>query len=149
MSIILRKSRSKDLIWGFGNKNYIDINGKKTILQNIKLGDVIYNCKINGIIHISKDSITEYIYTCKNGKKIYVSGNELVKENNKWLRVYQSDRAILSNDSKQDYYINFVTDDNNIMFNDSFFKDFMESSDKITNQVIDNIVDKYLTNVTY
>ena len=110
---------------------------------------MIYNCKINGIIHISKDSITEYIYTCKNGKKIYVSGNELVKENNKWLRVYQSDRAILSNDSKQDYYINFVTDDNNIMFNDSFFKDFMESSDKITNQVIDNIVDKYLTNVTY
>lgn len=121
--------RNNDLMWGFGNKTLLE-DGRR--LDQLKIGDTLNQNKIRAIIKIDKKSITEYIY---NG--MYVSGNQLVKENEKWLRIYQSDLSV-KKDSKNDYYINFCTDNNLININNIIYRDFIEVNDYIVNNVIDN-----------
>lgn len=131
--VISKKSRISDLTWGFSNFS--------SQLNKYNIGDVNNGNKILGKIIISKDFITPYKYKCNNNKYIVVSGNVLVNENNKWIRIAQSNKATLFKDNISDYYVNFITDNNQIFINNTIFTDFMETADHLANNLIDNLVD--------
>lgn len=141
-----RKSRCTDLVWGFGNKNTISINNKHKIISDLKIGDYIGENRIRGKILLDKSIVSEYIYKSYNGDNIILSGNCLVYENNCWIRINQSNRAMLLTNTNEDYYINYITDTNQFEINKTRFRDFIETSDLLTNKIIDETVDEYLFN---
>jgi len=140
--------RPPDLLWGFGNYNLIDTGNEYKYMGDLKIGDSIYNDKITGIINIRKQAITEYKYMTNDNKYVYVSGNQLVKEGNEWLRVYQSENSVLILNSIHTFYIHFTTESNEFICNNSIFKDFIETNDVRTNNIIDTIVDVHLDKLT-
>ena len=121
--------------WGFSEDTLIDISGEK-----IQIKDLVDNVELLngefGIIggFINDDpNINWYDYNSVN-----VSGNTLVYEDNRWIRVYNSRIAKL-NPNKYKLY-NLITKDNILSINNIKFRDFMESNDV---EVINNI-DNYL-----
>ena len=140
------KRRCTDLVWGFGNKNIITINNKPAQICSLRINDYIGDKAIRGIILLDKSLVSEYIYKSYNGDNLILSGNCLVYENNTWIRVNQSNRAMLLTTTNEDYYVNFITDSNQFEINKTKFRDFIETSDILTNQVIDETVDEYLIN---
>ena len=128
-----KKRRLDDLVWGFSNFS--------NQINKYNIGSYNNGNKILGKIIISKDFITPYKYRCNNGKIILVSGNVLVKENTNWIRISQSKKAIKYNDLISEYYVHYITENNQLYINDSEFTDFMETSDNVTNSLIDHLVD--------
>ena len=112
------------------NNTYIAIN-------QLQIGDKLINeDRVTGIIKI-KISPNIKLYQYKND--IIVSGGQIVKENNKWICIYQSKYSILLENHKYDtiYHINTIS--NTIIINNIIFTDFMEVKDKTINEKIDNL----------
>ena len=132
--------RNPDLLWGFSINTVVNYKGTYIILKNIKIGDIILGSRVTGIIHISKNILTSYEYSYNNFK-IYVSGNQLVKEDNIWIRVSQSkySRKVAPININ---YINFTTENNLIIINTILFRDFIETKNIKTVTSINNLVDR-------
>ena len=131
------------MLWGFGEKTIL--NDKRKI-SDIVLGDKIENNTVKAIIKIDKNFITEYSYKCKE-KTIDISGNQLVLENDNWVRVHKSVQSQKIKKSDHNYYINFCTNSNKLSINNILFRDCLEVSDIIVNDVIDNYICLYDINL--
>jgi len=134
----INKHRSSDLIWGINENTIIINNGLKTKLKKLLLGDNLNEHTIKGKIHILNSCITEYIYE-NNGNKILLTANQLIYEDNMWIRVSQSKYSTKT--KTKDNYIHFCVNNNIINIDGILLRDFMETSDYFTNNLIDNIVD--------
>ncbi len=121
--------------WGFSEDTLIDISGEKIpikdLVDNVELLNGDFGI-IGGFIN-DDTNIKWYDYNT-----IIVSGNTLVYEDNRWIRVYNSRYAKLT--SKKHRLYNLITKDNILSINNIKFRDFMESNDE---EVINNI-DNYL-----
>jgi len=82
-----------------------------------------------------------YIY-----KNIIVSGDHLVLENNKWIRVCNSKNAIFIPQYNERYIYCLQTEFNVILINDTIFSDYMEINDIILNNKINNLIKNHLNN---
>ena len=131
--------RIPDLLWGFSQNTVVNYKGNRIILKNIKIGDMVLGSKVTGITHISQNILTSYEYLCYNFK-IFVSGNQLVKEDDKWIRISQSNYSRKIEPINIDY-INFTTENNLICINSMLFRDFIETNDIKTVTSINNLVD--------
>jgi hypothetical protein len=77
-----------------------------------------------GFVEIENDNIEWYEY-----EGTIVSGTLLVKENDRWIRVYSSNKAYkIDYDSNRIY--NLITDDGIIKYKDVNYRDFLETHDK-------------------
>jgi len=126
--------RCRDLIWGFSSKTII--NGKK--ISDYEIGDYINGVKIRAKIIIDKDVVTPFRYVSPLGKDFIITGNQLIREDDKWIRLSQSIYAEALNIDSSEYYVNFATDSNILQFEGMIFRDFMEDNSESTNNNIDN-----------
>lgn len=81
-----------------------------------------------------------------NYNNIFVSGNQLVFENNNWIRVYHSSKSYKINfNDKHIYHV--ITENNIVNLNDNLFRDFCEVNNKCVNDKIDNLVVEFKNKV--
>lgn len=123
--------------WGFYGKTLIKIGKKYKYIKNIEIGDIINNSKVIGIVKLSSKNVHMYNYN-----NIFVSGNQLVFENNNWIRVYHSTKAYKIN-FKYKYIYHVITENNLVNLSNYLFRDFCEVNNKYINDQIDNLVLKY------
>ena len=101
---------------------------------------MVLGSRVTGIIHISKNILTSYTYSYNNFK-IYTSGNQLVKEDNLWIRISHS-KYSRKVEPININYINFTTENNLIIINTILFRDFIETKNIKTVTSINNLVDR-------
>ena len=138
------RERDQDLIWGFSENTlmYDDFNKKYIKVKELNIGSIINTTKIIGIIKINKSAITPYIYE-RNNKTIIISGNQLIKENNLWIRAFMSKytyKLCHTNVDNMPNFISFVTNNNKIIINELEIADFFETNDSKINQFIDEYI---------
>ena len=126
--------RCRDLVWGFSDKSII--NGKK--ISDYKIGDKIEGNTIRAKIIIDKNMVSPFRYISPTGDQFIISGNQLVYENYRWIRLSQSIYAERLIHDPSSYYVNFATDNNKLKFEGMIFRDFMEDNSESTNSIIDN-----------
>lgn len=117
----------------------------QTINGNIKIKDLKPGIKLdndNCVISCQQFINNSEMYLYNN---ILVSGSHLVKENNKWIRVSDSNLSKLIN-LKEKYIYCLTTSKGIIKINDTVFKDFSESDNFKLNHHINNEILKKLNN---
>jgi len=130
----------------FGKDTLIKLeDDTERAINLINIGDKLNNnSTVIGIVKILDHNINLYEYKCINGKIIVISGSHYVFENNKWIKVFES------NNSKRLYcnpyteLYSLITDDNKLLIGESFFTDYLETNDNITNRYIHKCVINYL-----
>ena len=144
---MLNYDRNSDLLSGIAENTYIfDIKKNKYIkISYLNIGDKINDTNIIGRININKKFITPYLYKNDDNLSIVLSGNQLIKENNKWIRasfsIYTT-KINYNNTLEIPNFINFVTTNNKISINNLVLADFLETKDYMTNQIIDELIDQ-------
>lgn len=138
------KERDPDLLWGICENTYIydNFNQKYIKINELNIGTIINNTKIIGIIKIDKFAVTPYIYE-KDNQSIILSGNQLIKENNMWIRVSKSkytNKLYHTDYDNMPNFISFVTNNNKIIIGQLEIADFFETNDNKTNKIIDQHV---------
>lgn len=138
------KERDPDLLWGISENTYIydNFNQKYIKINELNIGTIINNTKIIGIIKIDKFAVTPYIYE-KDNQSIILSGNQLIKENNMWIRVSTSkftNKLYHTDYNNAPNFISFVTNNNKIIIGQLEIADFFETNDNKTNKIIDQHV---------
>ena len=115
-----------------------DGNLKK--IKNIKINDILFDGgKVLGLMKFEAKHTLMYIY-----KNIIVSGDHLVLENNKWIRVCNSKNSVFIPKYDEKYIYCLQTEFNVILINDIIFSDYMEISDIILNNRINNLIKNHL-----
>ena len=71
----------------------------------------------------------------------------MVFENNKWIRVCNSKYGSYIPKKNNNNYINFITINNILHFNNILFRDFVETSNYHLNNSIDDIVNDYYNKI--
>jgi hypothetical protein len=124
-------------------------------LNNIKIIDDTYESYIAGFadIKIPKNNSVIKALILDNNVKLYnyngviCSGNCIVYENDKWIRVYKSNIAIYLEAHNYKYIYHTTSDNGVIKINGNLFRDFIECydvQDQIHNKSIEYIRLKYL-----
>lgn len=122
----------------FDGYTSIKMNNKsKKYIKDIKVGDVLEDN--NGVIGILEfDSTNTPMYCYKNA--VVVSGEHLVEEDDKWIRVYKSGNSELI----KEYYTNriycLITESGIINVEGIRFTDYNETSDRIIMKNIYNYI---------
>jgi hypothetical protein len=112
-------------------------NGQIKPIKDIRVGDILKgNNGVKGILEFNSENVEMYDY-----HSIVVSGDHLVREDGKWVRVKDSQDA-----DRIDYYFNdriycLITETSEIEINGIRFGDYNETSDY---KVIRNIYNKIL-----
>lgn len=124
-------------LFGFTNSIHFLLKNNSSIsINNLKIGDTFINGDtVTGLIKIKLiPDIKLYKY-----KNIVVTGGQIIKENNRWICVYQSKYSTLIENHEYDtiYHINTIS--NTITINNIIFTDFMEVRDKTINDKIDDL----------
>ena len=125
-------------LFGFTNSTHLVLKNNTSIyINDLKIGDILINGDI--VTAIIKIKLTPDIKLYRYKNDIIVSGGQIVKENNQWICVYQSNYSILLENHHYDtiYHINTIS--NTITINNTIFTDFMEVTDKISNDKIENL----------
>jgi len=128
---------------GFGRDTLIQDNGKLNPISRYIEQGIPENSNVIGVIEIEDTEVINYKY-----KNVIVSGSILVKEDNEWIRVHQSE---YSNNSDHQKMYNLITKDNIIKVFDNDetieFRDFCETNDKQINYELDRFVQKHLNKI--
>jgi hypothetical protein len=108
-------------LWGFYKNTKIKMrNNEDKIISHIKIGDLTEYGKVTSIVKLKIDNPYKY-------KNIITSGDQIVKENNIWIRVKD---CMLANrcyvDDKIFYHISVET--NKLKINNDLFTDFEQIS---------------------
>jgi len=145
-NLILSKLNNKNIeispeedvsIFGFlSNMPIRMLNGDSKAISYIEIGDKLYNNdEVLSVIRMTVDhNIHFYLYN----NEIIVSGGQIVYEDEKWICVYQSKKAVLLSDNCKPlelYHINTVS--GIIHIGNSYFRDFIEIKDSYTNDLIE------------
>ncbi len=99
-------------------------------LMDIKIGDVTFDGKVLGLVNINTESKYRY-------QDMVMSGNMIVKYNNKWLPIYKIGRKIKNNDNL--YHI--ITESNMVYVKNSIY-DMEDIICRDFEQLDDNQIDK-------
>jgi hypothetical protein len=134
----INENRKNDLIWGINENTIINYNNKLIKINELQIGDLLCGYKIKGKIHIINNSITEYLYN-RNNIKMLITGNLLIFEDNKWIRASSS--KYVKSTKTIDNYVHFCIDNNILNINGLLLRDFIETNNFISNNIIDYIVD--------
>ena len=116
----------------FDGNTLIETDNKSTIsLNKIKVGDVLKNGnKVTGVFKFSSKGTQMYKYSYTPNSKstnIIVAGSHLVRENNKWIRIEDSDYSVKINYRKKYIYC-LSTEDATIPINNMVFADYIETA---------------------
>ncbi len=135
---------NKDLeaqITGFHGKTMIKTISNEKPISEIKIGDkLINNQKVTGIIKNGGKDIRLFNY-----RGIILSGSNMIYEDNKWIRVYQSKLAKVTN-LKEKYIYHITVNSNQIIVNNLYFLDFHETNNLFVNLICDHISSLYKNN---
>lgn len=107
----------------FSPDTLVSINGKeKCKISEVKLGDNIQNSIVYGIMK------TKAPNTLYNYKDVIVSGNHYVREDNKWLKVKDSEISkLIHKPENVDYLYSLWTNNHRILINNIEFADYEET----------------------
>ena len=128
-----------------GDSNVLMLNNKTKKLSDIKINDEVYlGGKVIGTLKLtSKNNIM-----C-NYKGVKVSITHLIKDNDRWKRLYDiKDKQILR-DYNKDYIYCLITENNLISINGCIFSDYIETSNYYINTEIKNITLSQLNKVDH
>lgn len=108
-------------LWGFYKNTKIKMkNNEDKIISHIKIGDLTEYGKVTSIVKLKIDNPYKY-------KNIITTGDQIVKENNIWIRVKDCMLANRCNvDDKIFYHISVET--NKLKINNDLFTDFEQIS---------------------
>jgi len=103
-------------------------DGSKKEIQEIDLGDEV---AIGGKVFATGKFLVNNLHDYKG---IKVSGSHMVNENNKWVRVEDSEHGKLLGDEEHTVYV-FGAENRRILINDILFTDYFEvnEQDKLIN----------------
>ncbi len=125
----------------FDPDTLINIGNNKKKIKNIKIGDILKgNNKVTAILKFNCNNVQMYNYN-----NIIVSGSHLVKENNKWIRVEDSNQGYKINYKKKYIYC-LSTDNATINIDNIIFADYIETSNNETIKYMYNIILNHLNN---
>ena len=127
---------SKYLEHGFCENTLIEMdNGIIKKIKDIVIGDKIRGgSEVLGVIEINPKFLDFY-----QDNNVLISSNTKVFENNIWKNVEKS--KLLKTNFKPEKAFNLVTEDNTIpVFMSKIYPDYVETSDPLTNQNIEQIV---------
>lgn len=126
--------------WGFHQDTTLNVNNKPVKIKDI-IDNKLFTGNIIGGVEMDLPDVNWYNY-----KGIIVSGNTLVKENQIWLRVYESVYSKKIDDKYKLY--NIITDDNIIKIDSNsekiIFRDMVESFDNDINSYVNELLEKSL-----
>ena len=128
-----------------GNTEINILNGLTKKIKNIKIGDILSkSSKVISILEFSSDNVEMYNYN-----DIIVSSTHLVKENNEWIRIADSDLS-----RKIDKYHNpkiycLITTNNIIKIGNHIFRDYIELNDNYTNNKMKQYIVEHLNAKDY
>ena len=130
----------------FSPDTLIKLNsGKFRKIKNISIGDILEDENI--VIATMNINRVNNLYMIDN---IIVSGDHLVKDKNKWIRVEKVERSIKLRDNIIDNIICLVTSKGIIKINGLIFKDYLDTHDHSINKVVREIVENSLNdNIRY
>lgn len=107
----------------FPGDTLIDIDDDtKKYLKDIKIGDKIKNTTVIGKLFVKPHIADTYNY-----KGITVSGSHMVFENNKWIRIEDSELSEIETKYTELYCL--ITENNTISINGIKFRDYQENKD--------------------
>lgn len=111
---------------------------RKTKIKDVEVGDVLHN----GATVIAKQKFlnSNYLYDY-NG--VYLTGDHIVNENNKWIFVKNSLVSCLTSE-RPEYVYCISTSNATININNTLFKDYSEICDKKINYTINSLILWYL-----
>ena len=131
---------------GFSKDTLIKLrdNSEKTI-NLINIGDKLTdNITVIGVVKILDININLYEYTCSNGETIMISGSQYVFENEKWIKVFESNNSKRLCHNPYTELYSLMTNNNKLLIGETFFTDYLETNDNITNTYINKYVINYL-----
>lgn len=111
-------------------------------IKDIAVNDILYDGSM--VISIHKFKNFEKLYDYRG---VFVSGSHAVLENNRWVRINKSSRAILS-DISPEYIYCINTTSGEINIDNIIFKDYNESVNNLKNLTINSLVLSKLNNFT-
>jgi hypothetical protein len=128
-----------------GNTEINILNGLTKKIKNIKIGDILSkSSKVIGTLEFSSDNVDMYNYN-----NIIVSGSHLIKENNEWIRIADSDLSKrIDNYCGAKIYC-LITTNNIIEIGDYIFRDYIELNDNYTNSKMKRYILEHLNNNDY
>ena len=94
-------------------------DGSKKEVEKIDLGDVV---EVGGKVFATGKFLTEDLHDYKG---IKVSGSHMVNENNKWIRVADSEYSKVVDDNEHTVYV-FGSENRRIVIDDILFTDYFE-----------------------
>jgi hypothetical protein len=128
--------------WGFHKDTPVMIDDKLIKISEI-VDNKLFTKNVQGGVKMELPDVIWYNY-----KGIIVSGNTLVKEDDTWVRVYESMHACKIDEKYQLY--NIITSDNLVIVNTNgeklLFRDMVESFDGNVNSFINKCLETTLNN---
>ena len=125
----------------FDPNTEIDLDGTTIKIKNIKVGDVLKgNNEVIGIIKINSNGVEMYNYN-----NIIVSGSHLVYENNKWIRIEDSNISYKINYKKKYIYC-LSTTTARLSINNQLYADYIETIDIYILRYMFNMILNHLNN---
>lgn len=124
---------------GFSGNTLIETSQGKKYITDVTIGDTLTNgVKIVSVIKLSSKNIKMF-----NFHGVLVSGSNPVFEDGHWIRVYESTQA-KTIDFREKYIFHLGTNNQEIIINNSFFRDYLEIplgrlSNKIDNYIINHL----------
>uniref|UniRef100_A0A6C0IXR9 Hedgehog/Intein (Hint) domain-containing protein n=1 Tax=viral metagenome TaxID=1070528 RepID=A0A6C0IXR9_9ZZZZ len=120
--------------WGFTGDTEILINGIRKKIINIRQGDYLKESFVIGLIVLDGSDKILYKY-----KGLKVCGTQLVYENKKWIRVFESTQSKKLKET-QPFIYHVITNNNKLWIDEILFTDFCQTHDKTINDNIDKIL---------
>ena len=127
---------------GFSGNTVVKMLSSSKYITDLEIGQILENnSQIVSKIKTSSQNIKMYSY-----QGLIVSGSNLVFEDSRWIRVYESKKAKLI-DFKEKYIYHFGTDNQEILISNCLFRDYLEisSTDPLSNK-IDSCILSHLNN---
>jgi hypothetical protein len=117
------------------------VNGKKRI-KNIDTNDILKdNNRVKGVLKFDATNVEMYNYN-----DVIVSGDHLVMEDGKWLRVGDSSLAKRLSHYNKPFIYCLITENSLIKINNTLFKDYMETDNRFIKSQIYNYIISSLNN---
>ena len=115
----------------------IELENGRTRIDQIKVGQNIKDGKVLGVIKIKKDKFKIFNY-----KNTFATGDHLVFENEKWVRVKNSQNS--GSMIKETELYCLITDNNKIWSNGNLFRDYSETYNSEVGLKVDYMITKFV-----
>ncbi len=121
----------------FDENTLINMDGGRKRIKSVNTGDILEGGnRVTGVIKFDASNVEMYNYN-----NIIVSGDHLVMENNKWLRVKDTKVGKKIDNYKNSTIYCLITENSLIKIGDNIFKDYMETNNEfIKKQIYSYIV---------